>query len=75
MHEVLNEQIPDDDGEKADHDFDLIRHDDKCDYSDSDKGIKIDVDKIIGSTQGEVRTFQGPNQQDLFYNSFISFRL
>ena len=54
MHELLNKQIPDDDGEKADHDFDLIRHDKNCDYSDSEKGIQIDVDKIIGSTQGEV---------------------
>jgi hypothetical protein len=24
MHEVLNKQIADDDGEKADHDFDLV---------------------------------------------------
>jgi hypothetical protein len=54
LHELLNKQIPDDDGEKADHDFDLIRHDKNCDYSDSEKGIQIDVDKIIGSTQGEV---------------------
>jgi hypothetical protein len=54
LHELLNKQIPEDDGEKADHDFDLIRHDKNCDYSDSEKGIQIDVDKIIGSTQGEV---------------------
>ena len=59
LHELLNEQVPDDDDEKADHDFDLIKHDSKCDYSDSEKGIQIDVDKIIGSTQGEVwRTFK-----------------
>jgi hypothetical protein len=26
MHEVLNKQIADDDGEKADHDFDLVQN-------------------------------------------------
>ena len=34
LHELLNEQVPDDDDEKADHDFDLIKHDSKCDYSE-----------------------------------------
>jgi hypothetical protein len=33
LHDLLNKQIPDDEGEKADHDFDLIRHDSKCDYT------------------------------------------
>ncbi len=51
---MLNKQIPADDDEKADHDFDFIKHDKSCDYSDSEKGIQINVDKIIGSTQGEV---------------------
>ena len=80
MHEVLNKQIPDDDGEKADHDFDFIRHDKNCDYSDSEKGIQINVDKIIGSTQGEVcnnktgyNQFQGMHVVVWFVIELISF--
>ena len=52
MHNLLNEQIPDDD-EPADHDFDVISQT-GCDYEDNSKGLQLDVDKIIGSTQEEV---------------------
>ena len=53
MHNLLNEQIPADDDEKADHDFDIISQT-GCDYDDNGKGLQLDVDKIIGSTQEEV---------------------
>ena len=52
MHNLLNEQIPDDD-ERADHDFDVISQS-GCDYEENGKGLQLDVDKIIGSTQEEV---------------------
>ena len=52
MHNLLNEQIPDDD-EPADHDFDVISQS-GCDYEENGKGLQLDVDKIIGSTQEEV---------------------
>jgi len=52
MHNLLNEQIPDDD-EPADHDFDVISQS-GCDYEENGKGLQLDVDKIIGSTQEEI---------------------
>ena len=47
MHELLNAQVPIDDGELADHDFDVVRHD-GCNYKDDGKGLQIDVEKIVG---------------------------
>jgi len=47
MHEMLNAQVPIDDGELADHDFDVVRHD-GCNYKDDGKGLQIDVEKIVG---------------------------
>ena len=47
MHKLLNAQIPDDDGEKADHDFDVVTHN-FCNYKDDGKGLQIDVEKIVG---------------------------
>ena len=49
LHELLNEDVPMDDGEKADHDFDVVSQK-GCDYTDSGKGLQIDVEKIIGKT-------------------------
>ena len=53
---MLNEQIPSDD-ELADHDFDIISQT-GCDYDDNGKGLQLDVDKIIGSTQEEVQMWE-----------------
>ena len=47
MHELLNDQVKMDDGELADHDFDVVRHD-GCNYKDDGKGLQIDVEKIVG---------------------------
>ena len=56
LHDKLNDQVPLEDGEKADHDFDVVNHPQSCDYSDdSDKVLEIDVSKIIGSATGGVR--------------------
>ena len=55
LHNLLNEQIPTDDGDELpDHDFDIISHN-GCDYEDNGKGLQLDVDKIIGNTQEEVK--------------------
>jgi len=53
LHDLLNEQIPSEDDELADHDFDIISQT-GCDYDDNGKGLQLDVDKIIGSTQEEI---------------------
>merc|ERR1711963_44117 len=54
LHNLLNEQIPTDDGDELpDHDFDIISHN-GCDYEDNGKGLQLDVDKIIGNTQEEI---------------------
>ncbi len=53
LYALLDDAIPAEDGEPAHHDFDAIGHA-NCDYSDDDKGLRIDVDKIIGATQSEV---------------------
>ena len=45
---MLNAQVPMDDGEKADHDFDVVTHGD-CNYKDDGRGLQIDVEKIVGS--------------------------
>ena len=48
MHELLNATPGTmDDGELADHDFDVVRHD-GCNYNDDGKGLQIDVEKIVG---------------------------
>ena len=57
LHDLLNEQIPSDDDELADHDFDIISQT-GCDYDDNGKGLQLDVDKIIGSTQEEVQMWE-----------------
>ena len=47
MKDLLNSQVKMDDGELADHDFDVVRHTD-CNYEDNGKGLQIDVEKIVG---------------------------
>jgi len=54
MHDLLNEQIPSDDGDElADHDFDIVSQT-GCDYEDNGKGLQLDVEKILGSGTEEV---------------------
>lgn len=54
LHDLLNEQIPADDGDElADHDFDVVSHT-GCDYEDNGKGLQLDVEKILGATNQEV---------------------
>jgi len=54
MHDLLNEQIPSDDGDElADHDFDNVSHT-GCNYEDNGKGLQLDVEKILGSGTEEV---------------------
>jgi len=54
MHDLLNEQIPSDDGDElADHDFDIVSQT-GCDYDDNGKGLQLDVEKILGSGTEEV---------------------
>merc|ERR1712096_58790 len=54
MHQVLNDQVgADPDEDQPDHDFDIIQHD-RCNYEDNGKGLNIDVDKILESTQDEI---------------------
>ena len=50
---MLNEQIPGDDDELPDHDFDIVQHT-GCDYDDNGKGLQLDVEKILGTSQKEV---------------------
>ena len=52
---MLNEQIPGDDDELPDHDFDIVQHT-GCDYEDNGKGLQLDVEKILGTSQREVST-------------------
>ena len=54
LHDLLNAKVkvPGEDS-LPDHDFDRIDHA-NCDYSDSGKGIQIDVDKILGVGGNEV---------------------
>ena len=47
MKDLLNSQVKMDDGELADHDFDVVRHE-NCNYNDDGKGLQIDVERIIG---------------------------
>ena len=49
----MNKQIKPDDGEKADHDFDIVMHSD-CEYEDNGKGLQLDVEKILGAGTEEV---------------------
>ena len=44
---VCSIKVAMDDGEKADHDFDVVTHD-GCNYKDDGKGLQIDVEKIVG---------------------------
>ena len=54
MHDLLNEQIPSDDGDElADHDFDNVSQT-GCNYEDNGKGLQLDVEKILGSGTEEV---------------------
>jgi len=53
LHDLLNKQIKPDDGEKADHDFDIVMHSD-CEYEDNGKGLQLDVEKILGAGTDEV---------------------
>ena len=50
---MLNEQIPGDDDELPDHDFDIVQHT-GCDYEYNGKGLQLDVEKILGTSQREV---------------------
>jgi len=52
LHDLLNEQIPGDDDELPDHDFDIVQHT-GCDYEDNGKGLQLDVEKILGTSQRE----------------------
>jgi len=53
MKQLLNAQVPMDDGQLADHDFDVVRHE-FCNYNDDGKGLQIDVEKIVGdATDGD----------------------
>jgi len=52
LHDLLNEQIPGDDDELPDHDFDIVQHS-GCDYNDNGKGLQLDVEKILGTSQRE----------------------
>jgi len=53
MKDLLNSQVKMDDGELADHDFDVVRHE-NCNYNDDGKGLQIDVERIIGdATDGD----------------------
>ena len=57
MHDLLNEQIPSDDGDElADHDFDDVSQT-GCNYEDNGKGLQLDVEKILGSGTEEVSPF------------------
>merc|ERR1712018_881024 len=47
MKDLLNSQVKMDDGELADHDFDNVRHD-NCNYNDDEKGLQIDIERIVG---------------------------
>merc|ERR1711956_79480 len=53
LHDLLNKEIPSDDGELADHDFDDVSQT-GCDYADNGKGLQLDVEKILGSGTEEV---------------------
>merc|ERR1719464_2002705 len=53
LHDLLNEQIPGDDDELPDHDFDVVTHT-GCDYEDNGKGLQLDVEKILGTSQKEI---------------------
>ena len=64
MHKILNAQIPEDDGEKADHDFDVVTHN-FCNYKDDGKGLQIDVEKIVGDAADGVSIF--------WYSNFKTF--
>ena len=57
---MLNKQVPIDDGELADHDFDVVNHS-ECNYKDDGKGLQIDVEKIIGEATDGVSIF------DIYY--------
>jgi len=50
MHDKLNDEVEDD----AAHDFDIIRHDDRCNYKDDGKGLRVDVDEILDATKSEI---------------------
>ena len=60
----MNAQIPEDDGEKADHDFDVVTHN-FCNYKDDGKGLQIDVEKIVGDAADGVSIF--------WYSNFKTF--
>ena len=53
---MLNAQIPSDDDELADHDFDIVSQN-GCDYEDNGKGLQIDVEKILGAGTDEVSVY------------------
>ena len=53
---MLNKQVPIDNGELADHDFDIVNHN-ECNYKDDGKGLQIDVEKIIGEATDGVSIF------------------
>ena len=46
MKDLLNSQVKMDDGELADHDFDVVRHTD-CNYDDNGKGLQMRLWKIF----------------------------
>ena len=73
MHDLLNEQIPSDDGDElADHDFDNVSQT-GCNYEDNGKGLQLDVEKILGSGTEEVSQliiFLEPNLQPKDLNGY-----
>lgn len=65
MHELLNEQVPNEDGEKADHDFDVVTHN-FCNYNDDGKGLQIDVEKIIGNAADGDESIEDGDYEESF---------
>ncbi|TRY76510.1 hypothetical protein TCAL_11401 [Tigriopus californicus] len=54
LHDLLNAKVEvSGESELPDHDFDLVDHS-NCDYSDREKGLQIDVDKILGLAGDEI---------------------
>ena len=74
MHKLLNAQIPEDDGEKADHDFDVVTHN-FCNYKDDGKGLQIDVEKIVGDAADGVSIFCYTNFETFMETFFHKYDL
>jgi len=70
MKDLLNSQVKMDDGVLADHDFDVVRHE-NCNYNDDGKGLQIDIERIVGdATDGIGEVFQ--NTIDEIEETFLN---